>query len=93
MALDKHQAIKDVIAALRIVAPGLDLTEESELVGRNQVIDSIQLVQMSVILQDGLESKGYSFDWSSENAMSSQLSIFRTVSSLADYISSQNTEA
>ena len=82
-----------MIAALRVVAPGLALTEESELVGRNQVIDSIQLVQMSVILQDDLESKGYSFDWSSENAMSSQLSIFRTVSSLADYISSQNTEA
>lgn len=61
------------------------LNEDSPLIGRGAIIKSVQLVELLLAMEDFAENElNAEFDWSSDAAMSSDGSPFRSVSALAD---------
>jgi len=71
------QIIKDMIE------DDIDLVPDSSLVGGGSIIDSMGLVQICLALEERSQSDGFSFDWTSEKAMSSLNSIFKSPETLA----------
>lgn len=66
-----------------------DLSEASPLIGGGTVLNSRGLVELLVALEEFSEEKLHvRFDWTSDSAMSTNRSVYRTVASLADYIAS-----
>ena len=57
-----------------------EINEDSALVGGN--IDSMGLVQLCIALEEKAIDLGFEFDWTSEKAMSSMNSVFRSPKSL-----------
>ena len=68
------------------------ITDKSFLVGGHSSLDSMGLVELCMELQDKASDLGFSFDWSSEKAMSSMNSIFKTPTSLAEEFNRQMAE-
>lgn len=54
----------------------------SNLMGGEEPIDSISLVEICLRLEDFARELGFDFDWTSENAMSGSRGIFMTVETL-----------
>jgi len=65
------------------------LSETTPLIGSGTVLNSRGLVELLVALEEFSEEKlQVHFDWTSDSAMSTNRSVYRTVASLADYIAS-----
>lgn len=76
---------KELIDIIKnIIEEEMSLEENSPLVGGNSLIDSMNLVQICIALEDKSLEDGFEFDWTSEKAMSSQNSVFKTPKTLAD---------
>ena len=61
------------------------LNGDSPLIGRGAVIKSVQLVELLLAMEDFSENElNAEFDWSSDAAMSSDRSPFRSVGTLAE---------
>jgi len=80
------QIINDVAEA------DIDLASDSSLVGGGSFIDSMVLVQICLALEERSQSDGFSFDWTSDKAMSSLNSIFKTIETLAEEYNRQLSE-
>lgn len=52
------------------------------LIGDSSVLDSMNLVQLCLFLEDKSSEYGFEFDWTSETAMSKSRSMFRTAGAL-----------
>lgn len=70
-----------------------DINAQSPLVGGSSLIDSMALVQICLALEERSQSEGFSFDWTSEKAMSSLNSIFKTPETLAAEYNRQFSES
>jgi acyl carrier protein len=68
----------------QIAEDDIDLASDSSLVGGGSAIDSMGLVQICLALEERSQSDGFSFDWTSEKAMSSLNSIFKNPETLAE---------
>ena len=76
---------KELINIIKnIIEEEMSLEENSPLIGGNSLIDSMNLVQICIALEDKSLEDGFEFDWTSEKAMSSQNSVFKTPKTLAD---------
>ena len=75
---------EDIINLIRATCEDNDslneINEDSILVGGN--IDSMALVQLCIALEEKAIDLGFEFDWTSEKAMSSMNSVFRTPKTL-----------
>ena len=75
---------EDIINLIRDISENTDsfseINEDSALVGGN--IDSMGLVQLCIALEEKAIDLGFEFDWTSEKAMSSMNSVFRSPKSL-----------
>lgn len=58
--------------------------DETPLIGSHSAIDSMKLVQLCIILEDLASDMGFTFDWTSEDAMSRSRGMFRSAGALAD---------
>ena len=76
-----------------ILEDKIDINPQSPLVGGSSLVDSMALVQICLALEERSQSEGFSFDWTSEKAMSSLNSIFKTPETLADEYNRQLTES
>ena len=76
---------EDIIDLIRDTCEDTDslseINEDSALVGGN--IDSMALVQLCIALEEKAIELGFEFDWTSEKALSSMNSIFRSPMSLS----------
>ncbi len=73
----------------------IDLNQENNisLIGSESQLDSMQLVELCLSLEDKASEMGFVFDWTSKNAMSKSSSIFLSVESLADeFIKQKSTQ-
>ena len=61
----------------------LALSADTPLLGSNRVLDSMNLIELCLELEDTAVILGFVFDWTSSNAMSKSSSMFRTIESLA----------
>ena len=79
---------------IRIIANALegntDITDDMRLIGENALLDSMKLVEVCLALEDHADDNGFSFDWTSEAAMSKSRSMFRSVASLAEEFARQS---
>jgi len=70
----------------------IEINETTVLLGSKGVIDSLGLVELCLRIEDAAILEGFEFDWTSENAMSRNTSIFRTVGSLAEELKRQKKQ-
>jgi len=66
------------------------ITADMQLIGGESILDSMNLVQVCIYLEDYADENGFEFDWASEAALSKSKSMFRSVSSLAEELVSQS---
>lgn len=71
----------------------IGINPQSFLIGGGSIIDSMGLVQICIALEERSQSEGFSFDWTSEKAMSSLNSIFKTPETLAAEYNRQSSES
>jgi len=65
------------------------VTEDLPLIGSDSVLDSMNLVELCLALEDKAADLGFEFDWTSDAAMSKSRSMFRTAGALAAEFLSQ----
>jgi hypothetical protein len=78
-------AILVVESAIKKLNPASEfvLSADTPLLGSNRVLDSMNLIELCLELEDAAATLGFAFDWTSSNAMSKSSSMFRTIESLA----------
>jgi acyl carrier protein len=97
--IDRVAAVDIVTRSLRALLEQIgeappDITEETVIVGKDAVVDSIGVVSLVVEIEQLLEAEyDLAVTLASEKAMSQRSSPFRTVGVLADYICEVATEA
>jgi acyl carrier protein len=67
----------------RLSGRQIEVTENTPLIGDLSCLDSIQLVELCLALEDKASELGFTFDWTSEAAMSKSRGMFRTAGALA----------
>jgi hypothetical protein len=70
-----------------------ELAEDTLLLGGSSSVDSMSLVQLCLMLEEAALAQGFSFDWTSEKAMSSMNSVFRTPRSISNEFNTQFTSS
>ena len=86
-----EQATKTVTQAISDVLKGKAvISEDMQLIGGESLLDSMNLVEVCLLLEDLADEHGFEFDWTSEAAMSRSRSMFRSVSTLAKEFSNQS---
>jgi len=65
------------------------IDKDTQLIGTNRIMDSIGLVNFIVDIETAFLDENIEIYLTSENAMSSRISPFRTVGSLCRYIENQ----
>ena len=89
--MNKEQSIKIVSKAISDILKGkVEVSEDMQLIGGESLLDSMNLVETCLLLEDVAEKYGFEFDWTSEAAMSRSRSMFRSVSALAEEFSNQS---
>ena len=84
---------EELISVIKdVVEEDIDINPQSSLIGGNSSIDSMGLVQICLALEERSQSEGFSFDWTSEKAMSSLNSIFKTAETLTEEYNRQLME-
>ena len=78
------QAISDVLKGKAVIS------EDMQLIGGESLLDSMNLVEVCLLLEDLADEHGFEFDWTSEAAMSRSRSMFRSVSTLTKEFSNQS---
>ena len=86
-----EQAKKIVVQAIsNILKKKTEISEDMQLIGGESLLDSMNLVEVCLLLEDLADEHGFEFDWTSENAMSKSRSMFRSVAALAEEFSNQS---
>jgi acyl carrier protein len=90
--ISKEEAKEYVFSAIRKYVK-CDVTESTVLLGSDIGINSMQLVELCLELEDKSLVFGFEFDWTSDVAMSRSRSMFRTAGSLAsEFIDQMETK-
>ncbi len=85
-----EQAKEIVISAITNALEGdAEVTENMQLIGGESLLDSMNLVEVCLALEDLADEHGFEFDWTSEAAMSKSRSMFRSVAALAEEFANQ----
>lgn len=75
---------EDIIKIIKDVAEDdIEINDQSQLVGGESSLDSMGLVQLCLVLEERSIEEGFSFDWTSEKALSSLNSIFKSPKTLS----------
>jgi acyl carrier protein len=61
----------------------IKISDDTQLIGNDGILDSMKLVEICLMLEDFAEEKKFEFDWTSDQAMSKSRGMFRTAGSLA----------
>lgn len=83
----KKDVFESILALLQDKA--FLVQEDTPLIGGDSLLDSMQLVELCLDLEDKSSKYGFEFDWTSDVAMSKSRSMFRNAGSLADEFISQ----
>ena len=86
-----EQAKKIVSEAISEVLKGKKkISEDMQLIGGDASLDSMNLVEVCLLLEDLADEHGFEFDWTSESAMSRSRSMFRNITTLAEEFKNQS---
>ena len=88
-----EQAKEIVISVINdVLESKSNVSEEMQLIGGESLLDSMNLVEVCLALEDLADEHGFEFDWTSEAAMSKSRSMFRSVAALAEEFADQSEE-
>lgn len=74
--------------------PGVELTDETRLIGSKSLLTSMKLVELCLAMEDRAAELGFDFDWTSDAAMSKSRSMFRSVGTLvAEFLSQKDAQS
>ena len=89
-----EQAIEIVIEAISDVLKGKtetsEISKDIKLIGEESLLDSMNLVEVCLLLEDLADEHGFEFDWTSETTMSKSRSMFRSITNLAEEFANQS---
>ena len=86
-----EEAKKIVIKVISDVLKGkTKISDDMQLIGGDSLLDSMNLVEVCLLLEDTADEYGFEFDWTSESAMSKSRSMFRSVTNLAEEFTNQS---
>ena len=86
-----EQATKIVTKAISDVLKGkAEISEDMQLFGGESLLDSMNLVEVCLLLEDLADEHGFEFDWTSETTMSKSRSMFRSITNLAEEFANQS---
>ena len=86
-----EEAKKIVIKVISDVLKGkTKISDDMQLIGGDSLLDSMNLVEVCLLLEDLADEHGFEFDWTSEAAMSKSRSMFRSVAALAEEFVNQS---
>ena len=89
--MNKEKALKIVMSVIKNSLDGeFDVTEDTQLIGGDAILDSMSLVEVCLALEDLADEHGFEFDWTSEATMSKSRSMFRTVTTLSEEFADQS---
>jgi hypothetical protein len=80
---DVSSQIKDLVVSL-LEQPDLAVPADQPLLGEGGLLDSMKLVELCLALEDLATDMGFSFDWTSDVAMSRSRSMFRSLDALTE---------
>jgi acyl carrier protein len=78
---DQIEDIKSLIASISGTIPS-SVEADAPLIGEIAILDSMQLVELCLAMEDLAETLGFEFVWADDSAMSVTRSMFRSVSTL-----------
>jgi len=81
--------IKKIIVSL-VENDDLELNAETPLIGDSSPLDSMNIVNLCLQLEEISEEKGFQFDWSGET-MSKSKSMFKSIGDLAEEFERQQS--
>lgn len=87
--IDKAKAIVNE-AIKQTLSCNDNFADDTSLVGEGALLDSMQLVELCLSLEDAASEQGFVFDWTSANAMSRSRGMFRNIAALAAEFSLQS---
>jgi acyl carrier protein len=73
----------------RVKDQDIEVSLDTPLIGDARIMDSLGLVELCLRLEDRASELGFEFDWTSEEAMSRNLGMFRTVGALQSEFTQQ----
>ena len=83
-----YKKIAEIIDSLRL-DKSVPLTQDTQLIGGDRILDSLLLVELCLKLEDLASELNFNFDWTSTQAMSRSASMFRDVKSLVTEFENQ----
>tara|TARA_B110000259_G_C13637616_1_gene250929 strand:- start:111 stop:386 length:276 start_codon:yes stop_codon:yes gene_type:complete len=89
LKIDKANEITISVIA-DILENKIKVTNDSQLIGGDSLLDSMKLVEVCIKLEDIAEKYNFEFDWTSESTMSRSRSMFRSVATLAEEFARQS---
>lgn len=91
--MDKKNLIDEILSFIKIKLAERDINdvidEESILIGSDSLLDSMNLLELCLHMEDISDENNFHFDWASEEAMSKSRGMFRSPKSLAEEFISQ----
>ncbi|MDA9206375.1 hypothetical protein N9O45_03380 [Planktomarina temperata] len=93
--MNKHRAEEIIISIIRetLEESGKhvsELTSASKLISGEVPLDSMELVEVCLKLEEIADENDFEFNWASANTLSQSKSIFRTIESLAEAFRDQS---
>ena len=92
MPIGKEEIEKFIIDEVSMLVgdPNSQISSATPLIGANRAVDSADLVVLLLAVEDyARDNLGFSWNWTSDSAMSEARSVLRSVGSLADHLVNQ----
>lgn len=90
--MQKEQARAFIVSTIHDIVtrekPSMDISvqNDSKVFGQGGLLDSMQLVELMLALEDFCVTEGLEFNWNNDATFSEKRSVYRTVGTLADFI-------
>ena len=86
-----EQAKEIVISVIKdTLGEEVEVTEDMQLIGGESLLDSMNLVEVCLALEDLADEQGFEFVWTSDSTMSKSRSMFRSVAALSEEFANQS---
>lgn len=79
------ETIQDILARENLPFPE-EINSQSAILGNGGLLDSMQLVELMLALEDFCADAGLEFDWNNDATFSQKRSVYRSVGTLADFV-------
>jgi acyl carrier protein len=89
--MNLEQSKAAIIRVIADVSEGhIQASADTKLSGPGSSVDSLRILEVCIALESLAEEHGFTFDWTSDQAMARSATVFQTVTSLAQDFATQS---